>query len=560
MKHQVEALRRRRARPKNSEISDVFADLMEMGCGKSKVILDEFSEFAAAGERTDLFVVAPAGSYRNWFEDKGDSQLSELKTHLDPRLLGDMIVAPWVTGGGVERKRRLQKMLTVTDRPRALFMNAEALSTVGEAEAVAREFLSPGRALFAVDESTLMRNGGANRTEVIMRLAPLAPVRRIMTGLVTPKSPMDLFWQFYFLDWRILGFESYVAFRAHYAVVERVCFLPNPVIRAKLTSSMGFSKGKNNLSDGLLRKKLAACYGEKRKISPEMPRRQILDELMVAAEGMKREQMVEAILAMGSYIQAAPKIKSYRNLEELREKIAPYSYRVLKEDCLDLKKKIYLPRDVELTPEQKRMYQEIKLFAETELEGNYVNAKSVITRLLRLHQITCGHVRDDNGVVQDVKSNRIEQILEILGEHSGKAVIWATYDREIRKIVEALKKEYGPDSTAAYWGGNTKTRMDDEKRFLSNPSCRWMVSSQAAGGKGNTWVVADLVVYAANSYDLELRAQSEDRTHRKGQTKAVTYVDLVARGTVDEKIIKALRKKIDMATAITGENYREWLI
>lgn len=87
-----------------------------------------------------------------------------------------------------------------------------------------------------------------------------------------------------------------------------------------------------------------------------------------------------------------------------------------------------------------------------------------------------------------------------------------------------------------------------------------MVSTQSAGGVGNNWTVADLVIYAANSYDLELRVQSEDRAHRKGQKKSVTYVDLVARGTVEEKIIQALRKKIDLSTAITGENYREWLI
>ena len=87
-----------------------------------------------------------------------------------------------------------------------------------------------------------------------------------------------------------------------------------------------------------------------------------------------------------------------------------------------------------------------------------------------------------------------------------------------------------------------------------------MVSTQAAGGKGNTWTVADLTVYCSNSYDLEHRLQSEDRNHRKGQKKSVTYIDLICRGTVEERIIKALRQKIDLSTAITGENYREWLI
>jgi SNF2 family DNA or RNA helicase len=87
-----------------------------------------------------------------------------------------------------------------------------------------------------------------------------------------------------------------------------------------------------------------------------------------------------------------------------------------------------------------------------------------------------------------------------------------------------------------------------------------MVATQSAGGRGNTWVNANLVVYFSNNHDLELRMQSEDRSHRDGLLHAVTYIDLVAPRTVDEKILKSLRKKLNMATIISGENYREWLI
>ena len=74
-----------------------------------------------------------------------------------------------------------------------------------------------------------------------------------------------------------------------------------------------------------------------------------------------------------------------------------------------------------------------------------------------------------------------------------------------------------------------------------------------------TWIIANTVVYYSNSYDLELRVQSEDRAHRSGQTKSVTYVDLVCPGTVDEMILKALRNKINISTAVMGDGYREWI-
>jgi len=78
--------------------------------------------------------------------------------------------------------------------------------------------------------------------------------------------------------------------------------------------------------------------------------------------------------------------------------------------------------------------------------------------------------------------------------------------------------------------------------------------------RGNTWVVADLVVYYANNYDLEQRDQSEDRAHRVGQVNRVTYVDLIVQGTRENKVVQNLRNKIDLATAINREGQREWLI
>lgn len=486
MKHQTTGLARAFNKPRNPSTENVFAWLMEMGTGKTYINLVEWQTMVEAKELDTLVVVAPAGSYRNWYLDKSDAQPAEIRAHLDPALRERMLVAGWVSGGGAENKRQLERVLRARGRPRALFVNVEALSTdSGAAEAI-RAAAGP-RTMMTVDESTTIKSPDAKRSRRVAQLGQLMGARRIMTGLVTPRSPLDLFMQYNFLDWRILGHQSYVNFESRYAVV----------------------------------------------VKQQFP-------------GAKWPTRV---------------VKGYRNVDELRQLTAPYSYRVLKSECLDLAPKTYAPREVALTPEQKRIYNEIKEFATSQLDDvSHVTATAVIVQLIRMHQVVCGHVVDEDGKVHDVPSNRIKTILEVLGEHDGKAIIWCTYRHELQKIVAALEKEYHPGAAAQFHGGNSKTRGEDEQRFLGDPSCLFMVATQAAGGRGNTWTVADLSIYAANSYDLEMRQQSEDRNHRKGQTKPVTYVDVIARGTVEEKIVRALRQKIDLATAITGENYREWLI
>ena len=237
---------------------------------------------------------------------------------------------------------------------------------------------------------------------------------------------------------------------------------------------------------------------------------------------------------------------------------------------MDLPPKVYQTRDVDLTPEQRRMYDEILRHATTELDGQHVVAKTVIAQMLRLHQVALGHCADDEQRVFDVPSHRVDALIEVLEDHDGPAIIWSHYRFELDKIVRRLGAHFGPRSVAQFHGGNRGEREEEERRFLGGDAeCDYMVASQGAGGRGNTWVAQarrsgrrpiGLMVYCSNSFDLEHRLQSEDRAHRRGQTGGLTLVDLIARGTVEEKIVRALRAKIDLASAVTGENYREWLI
>lgn len=470
--HQDEAGRR-------AWLQAFFAYLMEMGTGKTKVVIDEMLKLYVEMLLQCGLIIAPKGVYMNWVR-------GELPEHV-PEYLRDMVdVVAWHSGGGNKaQQREVERILEPSDKLRLLVMNTEAFSTGKLALSVAQTFLNSGVSYCALDESTAIKSPTAQRSKNIIATGRYANYRRIMSGMPVPRGPLDLWSQAEFLSPGLLG-NSWWVHRQRYAVLKDQRFGGR-----KITTVVG-----------------------------------------------------------------------YKNIPELTTRIQPWSFRVTKEQCLSLPPKVYTKRVVELTDEQQRLYSELKEYAIAELEsgGGVVSTTSVITQILRLQQLVCGHITDDLGVVQDVPTNRISTLVEVCQEAAGKVIVWSKFRPDIPKIVAALDEEFGAGCCAQFHGGNSETRHLDAERFMRDERCRFMVASYA-GGHGNTWVVADTVVYYSNDYDLEKRAQSEDRAHRSGQTSdRVLYVDLVAEGTVDEPIIKALREKINLAAAITGDGYREWLI
>lgn len=255
-------------------------------------------------------------------------------------------------------------------------------------------------------------------------------------------------------------------------------------------------------------------------------------------------------------------IVGYRRLDELKEKMDRFAFRVKKEECLDLPDKLYVKREVDLTDEQAKAYNEMKTLALAQIGGGLVSTVNALTQIMRLHQIVCGHVKMDDGTVKELPNNRIKELLNVVEETDGKIIIWATYRHDIEAIKIALAKDYGMNAIGTYYGD---TDGDERKRVLEefqNPDSemRFFVGNPSTGGYGLTLTAASTMVYYSNSFDLEKRLQSEDRAHRIGQTKNVTYIDLISPGTVDEKIVKALREKIDIATQVLGEDIKQWLI
>ena len=496
MAHQVKARLAAYNAPAKPSRDDNFAYLMDMGTGKSKVVLDEWGGGAVNAELPNLLVIAPAGSYRNWFAGKNGLANSELDVHLPDELRERMLVNHWRSGAGKTHRDSLSEFLRVRDRPRALFVNVEALSSVEKAQDLVEAYLESGDCYMAVDESTTIKNGDSLRGKYITNIGKRAACKRILTGLLTPRSPLDAWGQFNFLDWRILGSPSFFGFKKKYAITRK---------------------------------------------------------MMVDQEWYDNEP----IEGTGRSIEV---VVGYRNIEEIQERIAPYSYRVLKEECLDLEPKMFLTRDVVHTKEQAKAYKELKENATTEIaRDQYVSVDMMLQMMIRLHQINLGYVMDDEGVIRDLPENRTDEIISIIDEHAGKVIIWSPYIHRIEMLETKLKKEYGPKAVAKFYGQNRSTRHLDEARFLGDPECTIMIASQGAGMRGNTWVNANLNIYDSNTYDLEQRQQSEDRTHRKGQLRRVTYIDLMTEDTIDYRFVTALRNKYDLATQVTGEKMRAWI-
>ena len=253
-------------------------------------------------------------------------------------------------------------------------------------------------------------------------------------------------------------------------------------------------------------------------------------------------------------------VVGYKNLGELSDKIKPFSYRVLKDDCLDLPKKTFMKRIITLSAEQQKVYKQMKEMALAQLNGKLLTTANALSQLMRLHQITCGHFKANDGSTQTVKNNRLSELMDLLDEVEGKAVIWAHYQYDVQTILEAIKKEYGDDSVVDYYGKTpSEERQDNIKKFQDDPRCRFLVGTPSTGGYGITLTAASTMIYYSNGYDLEKRQQSEARIDRIGQTKPMTYIDIICEETVDERIVKALRKKINIATEIMGEELKEWI-
>ncbi len=455
-----------------------FAYFMDMGTGKSKVLLDNIGILYARGEISCACIIAPKSVYLNWF-------YNELEKHLSADIALDVLC--WNPSKSAQQEGlRLNFMNPQQDKLKLLFMNVEALSTKRGADflhSVAK--LYPDM-LLAVDESTTIKSRTAARTKALTRIAKGVKYKRILTGSPITQSPLDLFSQCEFLAKGCLQQASYWGFLNRYAKVQR------------------------------------------------------------------------RTLGAHSFQQ----VTGYQNLDELNSIIQPFSYRVRKEECLDLPDKVYMRREVDFTPEQKVAYNTMKKAAMTFLAEGQVTASTVLSQMLRMQQICSGYVKTDEGVLVELPTNKIKALMSAIEETDGKMIIWCNFTHDLKRVAAELEKAYGVDSYRLFYGDTpTEERSAIVAQFQEPESpLRFFVGQPRSGGYGLTLTEAKTVIYYSNGFDLEVRLQSEDRAHRIGQTNKVTYIDIVVNQSVDDKILWALRRKLNLATEVMAEGYKTWLV
>jgi len=451
-----------------------YAYFMEMGTGKTKVLIDNLAMLYDKGKVDGALIIAPKGVVKTWYEQ-------ELPAHLPNHI--ENVSVLWQPNITKTQQEKLDSLFEIDSALHILVMNVEAFSTEKGVK-FATKFINSHKTLMAIDESTTIKTPTARRTKNIIKIGINAKYKRIMTGSPITKNPLDLYTQCDFLDPWLLDFSSYYAFRNRYAEMK-------------------------------------------------------------------------TMHVSGRSIQVVDK---FRNLSELSDTVKEFSYRVLKEDCLDLPPKNFIKRHITLTPDQKKVYEQMKKHAIAMLNKKVTTTVSVLTQLMRLHQITCGYVTADDGSIQEVESNRMNELMSILEETEGKVIIWANYQFSVGDIIQKITKKFGKESYVHYYGLTPQEiRQENIKRFQNDPECRFIIGTPQTGGYGITLTQANTVIYYSNGYDLEKRLQSEDRAHRIGQKKTVTYIDIIAEDTIDEKIVEALRKKINIASEVLGEELKDWI-
>jgi len=252
-------------------------------------------------------------------------------------------------------------------------------------------------------------------------------------------------------------------------------------------------------------------------------------------------------------------ILGYQFKEDLLARVAPYVDYVTKEQCLDLPEQVY-PAAIEVRPtnEQKRVMEQLRLEFAMEDGDKEITISTILERTLRYQQVIGGTFpfeEDGRYDTQPIsgRNPKLEALLEYIGDlpRDAKVIIWARFVPEIRYIVDALRAEFGEESTLEFYGATDhEQRKQNSRLFQEDIRRRFIVSNQTVGGYGQTWTAATYNVYYSNTFSYEDRYQSESRSHRKGQSHHVTYQDIEMAVPQDRMIMNAVRKKRSLAEEV----------
>jgi len=498
-----------------------FALLMEMGTGKSKVIIDTAAYQYARGNINCLLIVAPNGVHRNWTNKEIPIHLPDYVQHVS---------GYWNSRARVAEKRALDQMFALPSHVmRIIAINVDAFQT-DKGRKFARKVLNSFATLMCIDESSDIKTPGATRTMAIVNMGIHAKMRRIATGTPITQGPFDLYSQFGFLSKDIIGFSTAASFRAHFGEYETIDLrVPRQTKRGMQTSFENLVGYRNldELTDAIR----PYTYRKRKKDCLDLPDKIYMDPYPVKMTTEQRRL----------YEDAKTEVVVYLKKQEVPDLFSP-----------DMS-------DDEL------------LDAITGL-GTKTKIENGLTKLLRMRQIIGGFFTDEAGTVHRVhkKENpRIAALMQLLSETESKVIIWSCFVPEIEEIRDAISEKYGRKSVVMYYGDVSDDAREEAKerfqgeRTVDNPDgsksivpipeeeqARFFVANPAAGGRGLTLTAGSYVIYYSNSYSLDFRLQSEDRAHRIGQDRSVIYVDLEAEDSLDSSVRNVLYSKESLADTV----------
>jgi len=480
--HQAKALRL-------SAHREAYALFFEQGTGKSKVAIDTAAMAYADGRINAVAIVAPEGVHIAWVLEQFPAHCPEW-TEWE----GEW----WGASMSKTRARSIERIVSDEDIKglRVLAMNYDALC-VERGRVLLRKFLSLHRTLLIADESQRIKNPRAQRTKALLKLAPLAPLRRILSGTPTPQGPFDMWSQFAFLDESILG-SNFAAFKAEYAEL--------------LTEDSGLMRHL------------------RRRGVKYLPQIVVKDPL-----------------------SGAPK---YRNLPQLQSITSRHSMRVLKEEVLkDLPPKTYERRYYAMTERQASLYinvqEELRVMWREELR-----VMNRLTSMLRLREIVGGWFEGQALFSDSRKNPRMNVLREYIEDNDKPTIIWAHFRAELAEILRVVREEFGA-SAVDYWGDTPQRDRRVAVEAFQNGAVQYFVSNPASGGIGLNLQAAQRQFFYSHSFSLEHRLQAEDRSHRIGQLHSVAISDVLAIDSIDAKILDLMRAKKSIADLITGSRAAE---
>lgn len=491
---------------------DNFMLACEQGTGKTWMLLADTEARFDRNEIDALLVVAPSGVHTNWTR-------REIPTHLSC----DCLAVAYSSGPTKRLLKQIEQVMTKDTDDRKLHILTMSIDSVNTQKGydIAKRFLIRfrDRCVFALDESSRIKNMTSKRTEKILMLSDFAKIKRPMSGTPITNSPSNAFPQFEFMQPGLLGTTSYRSFVAEYSQL----LPPN-----------------NRMVLDIIQRRSPGLVAEYRAAMAR-------GDTTVAHDILRRlARMAPQIVATDT--EGRPK---YRNLEKLRGLMAPHLYRVTKAECLDLPDKIFTNNYFELSPEQRRLYTLVDEEMRWEDEDGNLDVFTAMTKLTKLQQITSGFIHTTEAglvYVEEGATARIKALMDVVEDIDGKFIIWARYKEEVRSICAALAAagiEY-----VEYHGDVSKADREKAIESLQAGSARAFVGNAASGGIGLTLTAAETAIYYSNDFNLETRLQSEDRCHRIGTVNHINYIDLVAINSIDEKIALALQNKEEVATTL----------